>query len=106
MVSESVSVLVRLASGEAGREGGWWVVFVVEASAGGGVVSLVMADGTDLGREMREPKFRSIGYKNETCGEIRFQLELPCARPVFTAIAGRGARICAGRKWRPLFYGV
>lgn len=43
MVSESVSVLVRLASGEAGREGGWWVVFVVEDSAGGGVVSLVMA---------------------------------------------------------------
>lgn len=42
IVSAIDSVLVRLARGEAGREGGWWVVFV-EVSAGGGVVSLVMA---------------------------------------------------------------
>jgi hypothetical protein len=36
-----VEVLVRLARGEAGREGGSWVVVVV-VSLGGGVVSLVM----------------------------------------------------------------
>ena len=40
-----VPTLVRLGSGEDGRDGGSWIVEVVAgtASAGGGVVSLVMA---------------------------------------------------------------
>lgn len=67
-----LSVLVRLASGEVGREGGsWWVVLVVVSL--GGVVSLVMAEVDEKSRkDGTSSSGQLLKYKAQTCGVVKF----------------------------------
>lgn len=84
-----LSVLVRLASGEVGREGGsWWVALV--AVSLGGVVSLVMAE---VDERLREDGTSSSGqlikYKAQNCGVVKFNP---------TADSSSLARVCSATR--------
>lgn len=72
-----LSVLVRLASGEAGRDGGWW--WVAGADSVGGVLSLVMA-GMEVVRRKRKSgqteAIKKLVEKVENCGVNRLWLPL------------------------------